>query len=178
MTSYFSQIAMLNQLHESDICAAVHRDILGMALRLICEYMKASPQNNLAVRKLYYSTADNREAARKVLWMVCGCELPPDDLDWLNECLCAHFRKKNRRKAFTPEEKHEIWLQGSGKCAICDTSLPDGHFDVDHKVPWDYVGDELSDNYQPLCRTCNLKKSKNTATAVENIIFSKGGNHS
>ena len=175
MNDYFAQIIQLNHISESDFFRAVRQDIRGIALRSICEYMKESPEHDLAVRKIYHATEDNLEAAHKTLRLVCGCELPPEDLEWLNSCLCARFHKKPRRKVFSAEEKHAIWLQGGGTCAICEAPVVDGKFDVDHKIPWDYVGDELANNYQPLCRKCNLEKSKKTVTALENMIFFKGG---
>ena len=33
---------------------------------------------------------------------------------------------------------------------------------VDHIIPWKLVGDELNDNYQALCETCNECKSART----------------
>jgi len=41
---------------------------------------------------------------------------------------------------------------------------------VDHIIPWKLVGDELEDNYQDLCDTCNECKSAHTDYIFKSMI--------
>lgn len=54
--------------------------------------------------------------------------------------------------------KNSLLITQNHKCAICNIMINESA-PADHIVPFKYVGDELSDNIQMLCKKCNEKKS-------------------
>ena len=84
----------------------------------------------------------------------------------------AHFRKGGHRKPIPLSKKIELFNEQDGKCAVCGEDL--GHdwskIHVDHIIPWTLVGDELDNNYQDLCETCNECKSASTDYIFKNLI--------
>ncbi|MBR5553923.1 MAG: HNH endonuclease [Clostridia bacterium] len=44
---------------------------------------------------------------------------------------------------------------------------------LDHIIPWDYVGDNLSDNYQMLCEICNTRKGTSTYFEISMLLLNK-----
>ena len=60
----------------------------------------------------------------------------------------------------------------NGRCVVCgelfDKDLSKVH--IDHIIPWMLVGDELKNNYQCLCETCNECKSAHTDYMFRNLI--------
>lgn len=75
--------------------------------------------------------------------------------------------KKDRlhgRKIFSLKFKQRLYEIYSGKCSICYGSFPSRYLQIDHKIPYEVVGDErdveLSFNdYMLLCASCNRAKS-------------------
>ena len=70
------------------------------------------------------------------------------------------------------KKAEELFKEQNGKCAVCGENLGDNWsiIHVDHIIPWALVGDELKDNYQVLCETCNESKSANTDYIFKNLI--------
>lgn len=88
--------------------------------------------------------------------------------NWLN----AHFNKGDKRKSFSESFKKEIFNQQKGLCAVCGEKLEEdfSKIHLDHIIPWTLVGDELQDNYQFLCKTCNECKSCHTDYIFKSLI--------
>ena len=87
---------------------------------------------------------------------------------WVN----AYLNKSDRRKKFSDDFKENLFLKQGGLCAVCGEKL-DNDFSkihVDHIIPWSLVGDELKDNYQYLCSTCNESKSCHTDYIFKSLI--------
>ena len=83
----------------------------------------------------------------------------------------AFFSKSGTRQQIPMEEKkHLLEIQGN-RCAICGCEITIQNMHADHIIPWDYVGDQLNDNYQGLCEDCNLSKSNHVAKTVTNLIL-------
>lgn len=175
MDSSLLKIIQLNNIDEKLLEEALYQDIREMFLRQICEYMKASKENYIAVRKIYYNTTDNILASKKIVQMVCNSTLPERDLKWIDMCIRAYFHKKRIRKPVKNDIKIKLWENQNARCAICKKPITIDESHVDHIVPWDYVGDELSDNYQILCSECNEHKSNHVAGTVHNLFFGKKG---
>lgn len=47
---------------------------------------------------------------------------------------------------------------------------------IDHVIPFSYTGDELNDNYQVLCSSCNEKKGNKVSFLTQ--LIAKGNIHS
>lgn len=175
MKNPLQQITILNGIAEEILEEALYKDIMEMILREICEYMKDNSTNYVAIRKIYYQTPNNILAAKKIVHQVCNIALPEDDLEWIDMCIRAFFHKKPTRKLITNEIRENLWKNQNAQCAICGKTVTIESLHVDHIIPWDYVGDELSDNYQALCSFCNSHKSNNVSVTVSNLFFTKRG---
>ena len=173
MNSELTKIIQLNNINEELLYEALHKDILESILSEVCEYMKANDSSYISMKKIYYRSSNDIEAVAQVIWNVCHLSLPEQDLIWLNNCIKAFMKKKPNRKQIPNSLRRELWNKQEQKCCSCGKKIhvDEGH--VDHIVPWDYVGDELDNNYQVLCSDCNLHKSNHVALTVHSLIFSK-----
>ena len=67
---------------------------------------------------------------------------------------------KDRRREFSAEQRLAIWLKSEHKCAICYARLTDlSEMHADHIKPHSKGGATSVDNGQPLCVSCNTRKS-------------------
>lgn len=58
--------------------------------------------------------------------------------------------------------RFEVFKRDGFKCVFCGRSAKDGvKLEVDHILPRSLGGNNHMDNYQTLCRDCNLGKSNN-----------------
>ncbi len=160
----------LNNLDRNELMNALHLEIREILLKVICKKMKNDPSFFMKAKNYYFTYADE-EAANKILYIACKCKLPSNDLKWLNECIKAAMSKRDKRNPITLSVKSDLIRKQDGKCRICKCPISMNDMHVDHIIPWDYVGDELSDNFQGLCSECNLSKSNHVAEAVQNIIL-------
>ena len=99
-------------------------------------------------------------------------ELSNQDSQLMLQWLMAYFNKQSKRKAISSETKQKLFILQNGKCAVCGEDLGNdcSKVHVDHIVPWSLVGDELPDNYQLLCQTCNECKSAHTDYIFKKLI--------
>ncbi len=173
MSSELSEFIKLNNINEEVLYDALHKDILESILAEVCEYMKANDSSYVSMKKIYYRSTDDIDAIKQIVRNVCHLSLPDQDLRWLNDCVKAFMKKKPHRKYLSNELRQKLWIGQGKRCLICGKEIlvKDGH--VDHVVPWDYVGDELENNYQVLCSDCNLHKSNHVALTVRSLIFNK-----
>lgn len=172
MNADLAEIIRLNNIDEKVLFEALHKDIRESILSEVCKYMKANDSDYISVRKVYYRNSNDIDAVKQIVRSICHLSLPEQDLIWLNTCIKA-FMKKKPRSQLSYSLRLELWKKQGHKCCICgkDISSDEGH--IDHIVPWDYVGDELENNYQLLCPDCNLHKSNHVARTVHSLIFNK-----
>ena len=172
MNSDLAELIRLNNINEDALYDALHKDILESILSEVCEYMKANDSALIFIKKIYYRSSSDIDAVKQIVQNICHLSLSEEDYKWLNVCIKA-FMKKKSRKLLSQSLRQELWKKQGQKCYICgkDLLVEEGH--VDHIVPWDYVGDELEDNYQVLCSDCNLHKSNHVALTVHSLVFNK-----
>lgn len=64
-------------------------------------------------------------------------------------------------RAFTHDQKRDLYFLAGGRCCICRVRLgPDWH--ADHVIPWIEGGETTVENGQALCPTCNQRKHAKT----------------
>ena len=173
MNHELAEFIQLNNLDEEVLYDALHKDILESVLSEVCEYMKTNESSYISMKKIYYRNAKDIDAIKQIVQNVCHLSLSETDLEWLNSCIKAFMKKKPNRKQQSSTLRTELWNRQGKKCRICGKKIlaEEGH--VDHIVPWDYVGDELENNYQVLCSDCNLHKSNHVSLTVHSLIFNK-----
>ena len=162
-----------NAINEDVLYEALHKDIIESVLSEVCEYMKANDSSYISMKRIYFRSSSDIQAVEQIVQNVCHLSLSEQDLNWINNCIKAFMKKKSHRKQIPDSLRRELWNRQERKCCICGKGIQidDGH--VDHIVPWDYVGDELENNYQVLCSDCNLHKSNHVALALHSLIFDK-----
>ena len=173
MNSDLSDFFQLNGINESVLYDALHKDILESILSEVCEYMKASESAYISTKNIYFRSSSDIDAVKQIVRHVCKLSLAEKDYLWLNNCIKAFMKKKAYRKQFSHSFRQELWKKQAQKCYICGKDLLVEESHIDHIVPWDYVGDELDNNYQVLCSDCNLHKSNHVALTVHSLIFNK-----
>lgn len=173
MNPLLIELIQLNKINEELLYDALHKDILESILSEVCEYMKANDSALISMKKIYYRNTNDMDAVKQVVQNICHLSLPDQDYIWLNDCIKAFMKKKPIRKQFTSSFRRDLWEKQGMKCCICgkEIATEDGH--IDHIVPWDYVGDELNNNYQLLCSDCNLHKSNHVALALHSLVLKK-----
>ncbi len=163
-----------NGIDKDFLLNAIYMDIRETILREICEKLKRDEGFFNQVKQFYFSSEDT-EATNNVVASICNCKLPKEDILWLTKCIKAFFKKDDTRKSMDMEKRREVIKQQNGKCNICGKEITENSIQIDHIIPWDYVGDELQDNLQGLCEECNSRKSNHVAIALSNLILHMEG---
>lgn len=159
-----------NNIDLNEFFCSLHEDILEMYLQSICEFMKKDA-NYIKVKDIYTRYNNNLDAINAVVNLVGYFKFNDEDLLWLNKCLQCFFKKVNTRRQLSDSMKTELWNSQNRQCKYCKKALNFNEIRVDHIIPWDYVGDELANNYQILCSKCNGKKSNHVARTIHNLVF-------
>jgi hypothetical protein len=68
------------------------------------------------------------------------------------------------RLVFSKEFKHKLYTTCNGRCAICNGIFQERYLQIDHRVPYEIIGDVNSfqqyiSHYMLLCASCNRAKS-------------------
>lgn len=119
--------------------------------------------NNLDVasksrlRNILYNSSNKVEMIKKMVANNYNETLDDMDCKKLIELIEAFLNKMSFRKIIHKSVKEDLLLKQENKCAICNCDI-DITAHADHIVPFKYVGDELENNLQMLCRDCNEKK--------------------
>ena len=83
------------------------------------------------------------------------------------------FEKRGKREIVSNQEKEVLLISQHYKCACCGDTINIKNSHYDHIIPWDFVGDELENNYQMLCTYCNAHKNASTYYMLKRQIISK-----
>jgi hypothetical protein len=122
---------------------ALSRNVTGVEVseefQLLREYADALGESTTSARSI-------RKQASKLLAL-----LP----------LFAHeVEPKDRRREFSPEQRLAIWLKSEHQCTMCHQPLTDlSEMHADHIKPYSKGGATSVENGQPLCESCNTRKS-------------------
>lgn len=95
-----------------------------------------------------------------------------DEAEIIKPWFIAYLRKCTRRKPISTELKRQLCEKQDWKCRVCGEYLGENlsEIHVDHIIPFALVGDELKNNYQALCATCNLCKSAHTDYIFKSLL--------
>ena len=125
-----------------------------------------------SIRKLF-SQSTNREATVKaIIRNNLNFDLDDDDCKLMLQWFEKKKKKSNQRKPISLDLKEKLYKKQNGICLVCGEPLEKEmkYVHVDHIIPWMLVGDELKDNYQCLCQTCNECKSARTDYMFRNLV--------
>lgn len=85
--------------------------------------------------------------------------------------------KLGGRQVFSKEFKKRLFEKQEGRCAICGEKYDSIFLQIDHRVPYEYMGDGREefnlDDFMLLCATCNRKKDRATERCIETCFKTK-----
>lgn len=138
----------------------------------LCVRMNKDAEYHKKVLTLYRQSVDVFKTTAIIVKKAFNYDLTEEDSKTIHKWLSAYFKKTATRKKIKEEIKTQLYTEQNGRCIICGEKLGTewSRIHVDHIIPWVLVGDELEDNYQLLCDTCNQCKSSRTDYVFKSLI--------
>jgi hypothetical protein len=143
------------------IQAEYRKAFLLNILQKMCSRMDKDFEYKSHIFKLFAQSFDKSKTMSLVVEREYQYQLSEEDAIMLCTWFDAYKKKGPSRKAFSPTLKQELLRKQNGVCRSCGQPFGNDYskIHIDHIIPWALVGDELNDNYQALCDTCNACKS-------------------
>lgn len=170
-----SDLLALNGVEEPEFLEKLHRTLLLGVFEAVCKDIKKQ-DTKTAEKERFRRFQDKAIPTRRIVEHYTGSKLLDEDYTEMAKLLTAFFRTGNPRKTFDDAYREELVKRQSGQCATCRAKITAKDAHLDHIVPWDYVGDNLADNYQMLCATCNHRKGSATYFELSMLLLNKGEN--
>lgn len=139
----------------------------------VCDVLRGDKGAYLQALQNFRRRMNPAVFAKEMVETHCGCGLDEESYEVLGNWLVCFFRKDDVRTIYPEAIRKRLVQQQSGKCAICGQSIT-YKSDLDHIIPWIYVGDMLSDNLQLLCRKCNSKKRASVMYPLQVLLKGNG----
>ena len=145
--------------------------LLNMFKKVVARMYK-DPAYSGRIRKLFIQSTNEVDTTIAIVNKAFGVDLAADDAKLMSVWFKANLSKKATRRVIPLELKKKLYTQQGGKCMVCGEDLGNdfSKIHVDHIIPWKLVGDELENNYQDLCETCNECKSASTDFIFKSMI--------
>lgn len=145
----------LDELHDN-----IYKAMLLSIFSKIYNYLESGQRAEFKVRlQKCRNKSIELIKVQKLVDDICQIQITDKEAEYLLILILAYYRKSNGRKKI--QNKDEIFTKYRGRCKICGKSLQMNECHYDHIIPFKYVGDELDENFQLLCRDCNFQKSSN-----------------
>ena len=127
----------------------------------LCVKMNRDKLFKLKIQTLYRQTYDKSLTTQLIIKKVFEFEIEKEEGEVVSTWIEAYFKKGSKRRTISKELKEELCKKQNWKCMVCGEDLDKNgsKIHIDHIIPWSLVGDELENNYQALCETCNESKS-------------------
>lgn len=163
----------LDELATNDeIKAEYRKTFLLNIFQKTCVRMERDLSFKAKVKNLFRQSYNKVETVQAIIKNELNYDLSTEDAEIMLLWFEANLRKAPRRKSIPASIKEELYKKQNGKCMVCGEDLGTdwSKIHVDHIIPWKLVGDELPDNYQDLCETCNECKSARTDYIFKSMI--------
>ena len=162
----------LNNIDKKDFEEKLYNTMILGVFEALCKDIKKS-HTKIEEKEKYRKSNDKVAVTKRIVKKYVGCYLKDEDYERLSILLKAYFSKSNTRKVFDIQYKTKILNKQNNKCNVCGKKINYEDSHLDHIIPWDYVGDELEDNYQMLCETCNKRKGTSTYFEISMMLMNK-----
>lgn len=152
----------LEELASSDEIKYEYKKALLLSIfKKLCVKMRNNNEFNSKIRNLFKQSYDHKMTMRLIIEREFHCKIDVEESKLMTHWFWAFLKKKSCRKNIPIEIKKSLYDKQGGKCESCGEELGTdwSRIHVDHIIPWTLVGDELPDNYQDLCETCNECKN-------------------
>lgn len=124
-------------------------------------------------KERFRKASDKTIATKRLVSKYIGCSLSDTEYSIIAKYLTAFFSKASFRKSFDNDYKIEMLQHQKHRCKICNTNIDLSNSHLDHIIPFNYVGDELSNNYQMLCETCNTRKGSSMYFEISMLLLNR-----
>ena len=174
--AYNTLNAMLTANH---ILSATAEAIICYTLRFlqfesICDTLLTDEAEYIRWLTLSRQMQQPAELARRMINELCDCQMDEHSYELIAEWLLAFYRKKDTRIRYPQKIRTDLLRQQHHRCAICGCAITE-KAELDHVIPWKYVGDELNENLQLLCLECN--RSKQASPLYQLRMLLRKGEH-
>lgn len=161
------ELASIEQIREE-----YNRTLLLNMFKKVVVKMYRDQKYSSRIRKLFQQSTNYLDTTTAIIKKAFDVDLDKKDAQTMSIWFKANLNKKPFRKAIPIEVKKALYLKQNGKCMVCGEDLGNdfSKIHVDHIIPWKLVGDELENNYQDLCETCNECKSASTDYIFKSMI--------
>lgn len=148
-----------NKIDEKVFEENIYNTLLLSVFEIICLKMK---DNSIRqdILSLFHTSKDYIKTVENIIKKYTGCIISEEESKIIFNWLVAYFRKNGKRKDYGKIFKEEMLKKQNYRCKICGKSIEYKDSELDHIIPWDFVGDELDDNLQMLCNDCNERKGR------------------
>ena len=157
---------------DSSVVDEYRKAFLLNIFQKICSKMDKDIEYKKHIHKLFLQSFSKFDTTKGIIYSVTNLSLEDEDIRIIEKWFDAYRRKSNSRKTISTIRKEELYKKQKGVCVVCGNELGQdwSKIHVDHIIPWKLVGDELEDNYQLLCNTCNECKSAKTDYIFKSLI--------
>lgn len=154
-----------NAINLEKLLDIVYNYILLSSFNILFNFLEKDNNKQILKKKLRAAVDKNDELCviRTLISENLDVTFSKEEEKYLLELIKAYLNKSSRRVTINKETKELLSKKQNGKCKICEENIKiEDH--LDHIIPFKFVGDELPENYQMLCKRCNLLKN-------DSIIF-------
>lgn len=173
MVNSFNQFLKTNNINKEEVESLVFSCFINS---LFEELVKHIERNNLEITvktrlRDSYNLKEEIYIISSLIEQFSTLSLSDDYVNVLLINLKAYFSKSNNRIRLSNSKKEAILKLQTYKCKYCfgPLSLDTAHFD--HLLAFKWVGDEIDDNYQGLCVSCNLEKGTNPFFPLKSLLL-------
>ena len=139
-----------------------YRTLIDGLFETICKDIRKDHKEQVE-RSRFMGIGDKKAATISILRRRCPhLSLSDEELTYLIPCFVAFFNR-SPRKEYDQEKKRNLFLRQKKCCSICGTQITFDSSEVDHKLAYSLVGDNLENNYQLLCKICNSRKGDSSS---------------
>lgn len=174
MNALLESLLDKNEVERSELEEKLYRTlILGVFTSLCKEIEKNGTKSTDKVTFMKFT--DKGTAAENIIRNHhIDCKFTDDEYQLIGTYLMAFFKKSTRDKKFYDVyNREELLKKQECKCAVCKTAIDLSTAELDHIVPHKYVGDELENNAQLLCKTCNTRKGKSISFELDMLLLNQ-----
>ena len=142
---------------EMSFCSVIRQaQILGVFHQFV--ELNSSVSAKARLRNILAFTSNIVFTIQQIFEKQYSFPLSEEEALWVSCLIKAFLTKSTFRKRVDEITRKSLFLKQDCKCAICGKNI-DVSSTIDHIIPFKYVGDELANNLQMLCKSCNDKKN-------------------
>ena len=168
-----SHLLEINGIDEEVLKQKLYNTMILGVFEAICKDIKKTESKTEEKLRFMKYSGDKVAATKNIVRRYVGCNLSEIEYKKLSELLTAFFRSGDPRKKFDDNFRDVLIRKQNNKCTICGKNISLRNSHLDHIIPWDYVGDNVEDNYQMLCETCNTRKGTSTYFEISMLLLNK-----